>query len=62
MAGLFVRHPENPIIVPGRLPWRMATVFNPGVLLDDDSRFYLYERAAGRASASKFDLLTAGIY
>jgi predicted GH43/DUF377 family glycosyl hydrolase len=25
----------------------MATTFNPGVLLDDDGRFYLYERAAG---------------
>src|SRR5262249_42655319 len=41
------RHPENPILVPGLYDWRLATVFNPGVLLDDDGRFYLYERAAG---------------
>jgi predicted GH43/DUF377 family glycosyl hydrolase len=26
----------------------MATTFNPGVLRDDDGRFYLYERAAGQ--------------
>lgn len=44
--GLFTRHPENPIIVPGLYPWRQAATFNPGVLLDDDGRFYLYERAA----------------
>ena len=44
---VFTRHPENPIIVPGLYDWRRATVFNPGVLLDDDGRFYLYERAAG---------------
>ncbi|MDX1932789.1 MAG: hypothetical protein SFU56_09310 [Capsulimonadales bacterium] len=45
--ALFTRHPENPIIVPGLYDWRMATVFNPAVWLDDDGRFYLYERAAG---------------
>lgn len=45
---MFTRHPENPIIVPGLYPWRQATTFNPGVLLDDDGRFYLYERAAGQ--------------
>lgn len=45
---LFTRHPENPIVVPGLYPWRMATTFNPGVLLDDDGRFYLYERTAGQ--------------
>ena len=44
---VFTRHPENPIIFPGLYDWRRATVFNPGVLLDDDGRFYLYERAAG---------------
>ena len=44
---MFTRHPDNPIITPGRYPWRMATTFNPGVVLDDDGRFYLYERAAG---------------
>ena len=42
----FERHPANPIVVPGLYPWRMATVFNPGVIYDE-GRFYLYERAAG---------------
>jgi predicted GH43/DUF377 family glycosyl hydrolase len=37
---------QNPIIEPGLYPWRMATVFNPGVLYEDGV-FYLYERAAG---------------
>jgi len=44
----FARCPENPIVVPGLYDWRMAAVFNPGVLLDDDGRFYMYERAAGQ--------------
>jgi beta-1,2-mannobiose phosphorylase / 1,2-beta-oligomannan phosphorylase len=48
MSSLFSRHPENPIITPGKFPWRMATTFNPGAILDDDGRFYLYERAAGQ--------------
>ena len=43
----FTRCPENPIVVPGLYDWRMATVFNPGVLYED-GRFYLYERAAGQ--------------
>ncbi len=43
----FTRHPENPIVTPGTYPWRMATVFNPGVLYED-GKFYLYERAAGQ--------------
>ena len=47
MVSIFARHPENPIIVPGLYDWRLAVTFNPGVLLDDDGRFYLYERAAG---------------
>ena len=42
----FTRCPENPIVVPGLYEWRMATVFNPGVIYDD-GRFYMYERAAG---------------
>lgn len=46
-SSLFTRHPENPIVVPGLYDWRRAVVFNPGVLLDDDGRFYMYERAAG---------------
>mgnify|MGYP002480972776 FL=1 len=48
MEPLFVRHPENPIVVPGLYDWRRAVTFNPGVLLDDDGRFYLYERTAGQ--------------
>lgn len=44
----FARHPENPIIVPGSPSWRQAATFNPGVLLDDDGTFYLYERTAGQ--------------
>src|SRR5690606_13977485 len=31
-APLFVRHPENPIVRPGVLPWRMAVTFNPAVI------------------------------
>jgi beta-1,2-mannobiose phosphorylase / 1,2-beta-oligomannan phosphorylase len=42
---MFRRHPENPIIVPGQYPWRMAAAFNPGVIYED-GRFFLYERAA----------------
>lgn len=47
MAVTFTRCPENPILVPGLYAWRMATVFNPGVVLDEEGRFTLYERAAG---------------
>jgi predicted GH43/DUF377 family glycosyl hydrolase len=47
VSSLFTRHPDNPIVVPGLYDWRMATVFNPGVILDD-GRFYMYERAAGQ--------------
>ena len=46
MTVEFTRCPENPIVVPGLYPWRMAVVFNPGVLYQD-GRFYMYERAAG---------------
>ncbi len=48
MSLTFTRHAANPIVVPGLYDWRMAATFNPGVLLDDDGRFYLYERAAGQ--------------
>ena len=41
------RCPENPIVRPGLYPWRMCTVFNPGVLYDD-GKFWMYERAAGQ--------------
>jgi predicted GH43/DUF377 family glycosyl hydrolase len=44
----FKRHPANPIVVPGFYPWRRAAVFNPGVLLDEDGKFTMYERAAGQ--------------
>lgn len=47
MAFHFERHPDNPIVTPGLYDWRLATVFNPGVLYDD-GRFYMYERAAGQ--------------
>ena len=47
MPPPFSRHPENPIVVPGLFDWRMATVFNPGVLYDE-GRFYMYERTAGQ--------------
>jgi predicted GH43/DUF377 family glycosyl hydrolase len=43
----FTRCPENPIVRPGLYDWRMATVFNPGVLYEE-GRFYLYERTAGQ--------------
>jgi predicted GH43/DUF377 family glycosyl hydrolase len=46
MAVMFDRCPENPIVVPGHYDWRMATVFNPGVIYDE-GRFYMYERTAG---------------
>ncbi|MCZ7644380.1 MAG: glycosidase [Planctomycetota bacterium] len=36
------------MVWPGAQPWRCAVTFNPGVLHDDDGRFYLYERAAGQ--------------
>ncbi|MFP4053816.1 MAG: glycosidase [Phycisphaerae bacterium] len=39
------RHPENPVVTPGGHDWRCVTVFNPAVLLDDDGRFYMWERA-----------------
>src|SRR5690606_9197673 len=45
-SSIFQRHPENPIVVPGQQPWRMATVFNPGAIYEN-GKFYLFERAAG---------------
>ena len=47
MGITFKRHPENPIVTPGKYDWRRATVFNPGVLYED-GKFYMYERAAGQ--------------
>ena len=40
------RYGGNPVLVPGRFPWRAATSFNPGVIAVDD-RVFLLERAAG---------------
>ncbi len=37
---------HNPVITPGKFPWRMAAVFNPGVFYENGT-FYLYERASG---------------
>lgn len=28
------RYGGNPIVIPGDLPWRACTTFNPGVILD----------------------------
>jgi len=42
----FRRCPENPIVRPGKYPWRKAVTFNPAALYDD-GKFYLYERTAG---------------
>ena len=39
------RHEKNPIIIAGGHEWRQCAVFNPGVILEDNT-FYLYERAA----------------
>jgi predicted GH43/DUF377 family glycosyl hydrolase len=47
MPPKIARCPENPIVWPGKWEWRMSNVYNPAVLLDDDGRFYMYERASG---------------
>ena len=39
------KHPENPIVKPGKFAWRKATAFNPAAIFDA-GRFYLLERAA----------------
>ena len=39
------RCPENPIVWPGKWDWRRVATFNPGAIIDDDGRFYLFERA-----------------
>jgi predicted GH43/DUF377 family glycosyl hydrolase len=46
MSIHFQRHPENPIVVPGKWDWRLAAVFNPAVIYDE-GRFYMWERTAG---------------
>lgn len=42
---LLQRHPENPIVLPGRPWWRAVTTFNPGVVIDDEGTFWMLERA-----------------
>ena len=39
------RCPDNPIVIPGKWDWRRVATFNPGAIIDDDGRFYLFERA-----------------
>jgi len=46
MALKITRCPENPIVWPGKLDWRMCNVYKPGALYEDE-RFFLYERASG---------------
>jgi len=45
IAMIFQRHPDNPIVIPGRWDWRRVSVFNPACVIGDDGRFYLFERA-----------------
>ncbi len=40
------RHHCNPVLRPGKLPWRKVATFNPGVIRHQN-RVYLLERAAG---------------
>lgn len=47
MPELFSRHPANPIVIPGDLPWRRAVTFNPAAWRAPDGRTWLWERAAG---------------
>ena len=42
-----VRCPANPIVTPGKYPWRMATVFNPAVHYENGI-FTMLERTAGQ--------------
>ena len=47
MAKLTVhRHPDNPIVRPGKYDWRKVVVFNPGII-KDKGKIYMYERTAG---------------
>ena len=39
-----VRHPDNPIVTPGKWDWRRVACFNPAVILEA-GRFYMFERA-----------------
>lgn len=43
---LLQRHPLNPVVRPGGLPWRQAVTFNPAVI-EVEGIVYLYERCAG---------------
>lgn len=37
---------ENPIVWPGKYPWRMCSVYNPAVI-HDEGKFWMYDRASG---------------
>ena len=37
---------ENPVVRPGKYPWRMVATMNPAVIYEN-SRFTMFERAAG---------------
>ena len=47
MIDLFEREASNPIVRPGRYPWRQAVAFNPAVARDPSGRFHMWERVAG---------------
>lgn len=55
------RYAGNPIVIPGRWPWRAVVTFNPGVVLDDDGTFYMLERACSSLAPLKcqFGLLSS---
>lgn len=40
------RHPLNPVVWPGKYPWRMAVTMNPAVIYEN-GKFTMFERAAG---------------
>jgi predicted GH43/DUF377 family glycosyl hydrolase len=42
-----IRHPANPIVRPGKYPWRRIVTFNPGVIREN-GKVYMYERTAGQ--------------
>jgi predicted GH43/DUF377 family glycosyl hydrolase len=41
------RHPDNPIVRPGKYDWRKTVVFNPGII-KNRGKIYMYERTAGK--------------
>jgi predicted GH43/DUF377 family glycosyl hydrolase len=61
MKPNIARCPENPIVWPGKWPWRMSHAYNPGVILEN-GHFFLYERTAGslRPHQCRIGLLESG--